>query len=149
MQMNSAVEEINYLKNRKALVDDPLGALIVEVAAILNGKTSALLTHVSIMIAVSTVFFVFVASRSNSSRLMATILIIEIVTYLILSMLCLMCVTMSGWNELELSPKELIQKRAHLLKIRRMSYRTALYGTMTATVMLIVTLIAELVRDSI
>lgn len=145
-QTNLSDKEISYLQNRTILIKDPIGAQIIEKAAILNGKTSALLTHVSIMIAISTGFFVFLASKNNPPQFALEILIFEIVVYLILSLFCLISITMSGWNEQKLSPQELIRKSAGYLRIRRMSYLIAMCGTMAATVVLIVTILVELTR---
>lgn len=147
MRSNSQNEETAYLEHRSLLIEDSLGAQVVEVASILNGKTSALLTHVSIVIAVSTGFLIFLASKTSSSRITVAILILEVVVYLVLSLFCLMAITMSGWNEEGLSTEELVRKRAHHLRTRRKSYRVAISGTMIATVVLIVTILVELIQD--
>lgn len=133
-----------YLEHRKMLADDGLGAQIVEVAGVLNSKTSALLTHVSIMIAVTIALFSYFSSDKSPSIIVDIILISEIVAYLMISLFCLFSITMSGGGEGNLSLEKLILRRSHILTYRRRNYKIALYTTIIATYVLIATLLYEI-----
>lgn len=126
------------------LTDNDLGAQIVEVACILNSKTSALLTHVSIMIAVAIALFSYFSSSKSASLVVDIVLISEIVAYLVISLFCLFSITMSGGGEGELSLDKLIQRRSRILSSRRRNYKIALYGTIIATYVLVSTLLYEI-----
>ena len=92
-------DELHYI-DRVAEISRAAWALRRWMADRLNSKAAALLTHVSIMIAVSSVLFSFSLNtptlRDVPPIIGALLLLCEIVTYSLTSLLCLYAVQMTG-----------------------------------------------------
>ncbi|PZN86489.1 MAG: hypothetical protein DM484_00840 [Candidatus Methylumidiphilus alinenensis] len=79
----------NAIETRQRLRDSG-GLELFEIGAIINSKVSALLTHVSVMIAVTAVILSF----NVKHEWIKIILTIEIILYLVVTLLCLKSVNL-------------------------------------------------------
>ncbi len=133
-------EELQYINKVAEVEASPLGALTFRLADGLNSKAAALLTHVSIMIAVSSVLFSFSLNASlkrDVPPIVAALLLCEIVTYSFTSLLCLYAVQMTGPGSFRAEDGRPVDRLLLIVRRRRKAYRVALTITIVATLVLI------------
>jgi len=115
---------------------------------VLNAKVTGLLTHVSVMLAVCTVMFTTAWQRNGIVDLFGKLLLLEIMGYLVITLLCLPVLFLAGYRSF-LAHK----KRRHDLTYldvlmfitarRRRLYSIAIWGTVLVTVAFIITVAAK------
>jgi hypothetical protein len=133
-------EELRYIDKVAEVEASPLGAETLRIAEGMNAKAAALLTHVSIMIAVSSVLFSYSLNDSikhTMPPLVGVLLLSEIVTYSFTSLLCLYAVQMMGPASFHSEDKRPVDRLLLIVRRRRRAYRTALFITIAATLVLI------------
>lgn len=133
-------EERHYITKVAEVEASPLGALMFRLADGLNSKAAALLTHVSVMIAVSSVLFSYSlgpAFKRDVPPFVSVLLLCEIVTYSITSLLCLYAVQMTGPGTFRRDDVRPLDRLVVIVRRRRKAYRAALTITIAATLVLI------------
>lgn len=138
--MTLTKDEQQYITKVAEVEASPLGALMFRLADGLNSKAAALLTHVSIMIAVSSVLFSYSLSPSFKRDLppfVSDLLLCEIVIYSLTSLLCLYAVQMTGPGTFHADKGRPLDRLLIIVRRRRKAYRAALTITIAATLVLI------------
>ena len=111
------------------------GVSAIRGAESLNQKTSALLTHVSIMMAVITTFLG--TSGHGAGQKLDVLLVTEMVAYLLICMICLRTIWVSSSSSYRASDEgrgiSHIDRLILITAGRRRVYRWALIGTMLIT----------------
>ena len=110
-------------------------AFIFEIMNALDSKTAALLTHISLLVAVLSFYYTF----KNPTGFLKFIILTEITSYLILTLFCLRSIRMtSGLSDV--SKDETKSLQIELYK-RRSTYDFAASATIIVTLIMIGTLI--------
>ena len=133
-------DELHYIDRVAEIESSRLGAQTFRMADRLNSKAAALLTHVSIMIAVSSVLFSFslnTPTLRDVPPIIGALLLCEIVTYSLTSLLCLYAVQMTGPSSFRAEDKRPLDRLLLIVRRRRKAYRVALAITIAATLVLI------------
>lgn len=95
-----------YFERLVSVAQTPEGAEAMHHADALNSKISALLTHVSLMIAISTGFFIWTASPRANLGAIGVSLFAEIVGYVLISALCLRGIWITGYRTFQKTKAE-------------------------------------------
>lgn len=133
-------KEHDYITKVTELETSPVGRMMFRLADGLNSKAAALLTHVSIMIAVSSVLFSYSlgpAFKRDVPPFVSILLLFEIVTYSLTSLLCLYAVQMTGPGTFRRGNGKALERMVVIVRRRRKAYRAALTITIIATLVLI------------
>jgi hypothetical protein len=132
-----------YFERVASISETPAGEESKRHADVLNTKISALLTHVSLMIAVSAVFFDWASKPTGHLPFLEWMLLAEIVAYVLISLLCLRGIWITGYSsflEHKGDPTEVFFK---IVGARRTVYYIAISSTIFVTVAFLATLIGE------
>ncbi len=140
--MKADENEIRYVTTVAEIAEHPLGPQTMRLGDVLNAKTSALLTHVSIMIAVSTAMLFF--SRGPEAIVTSRLLLIEIALYASISLLCIYTVRITGPNSFKSRNGDAVFELVSIVRRRRNTYNVALMLTVLATISLIMIMFIEL-----
>ena len=126
-------KDYGYWAISKDLGYDPEAMDVRRHSDTLNAKVSSLLTHVSIMIAISSAFFVHFVSQSGSSAsdydLMA-----EILVYMLSTLLCLSAIPITKSASFKNDGGKHLERFQRLVTQRKSRYRLALALTIGDTV---------------
>lgn len=146
--MTKIEEELRYIKARRDLEADPDASISYKISELILSKTTALLTHVSIMIAISTALFNYYKEKSSELWFIRYLFMIEIVGYIFITLLCLRALFQTEWNCAfnnfgTLKSYHLINQRR-----RRLYYMIALRLTFLFTFLLGLTLFVSLYMES-
>jgi hypothetical protein len=114
---------------------------IFQIMNALDTKASALLTHISIIIAVLSVIY----TNGDKSEAIKSIIVIEIIGYLLLTFFCLRAVRMtSGLSNKGASETEALQIELYQ---RRTAYNFASSGTIIITAIMMLTLLTPFLHS--
>jgi hypothetical protein len=158
--------EKNYYTLITAVATLPLTKQVLRLGDILNTKASALLTHLSIMIIVSTALFVLPDSGPNTQPTVFGYVIThnfislwlsgEMIVYLTATLLLLFAVRITGPGNFNVTASSIELSKALIdtamdellqtIKLRRKAYRVALVASVFSTVGLIAIVAIEFVR---
>lgn len=143
--MNSENEK-RYWEIIVELDSSSLGRCASQHADALNSKVSALLTHVSVMVAVSTGFFL--ALKLNPLGLVDFIMAFEIAIYLVVTLLCLRVLWITSYNYWtfdSFSASDVpVDRFLAIVSVRKSIYIASLNLTLITTVVFLFTLIVKI-----
>jgi hypothetical protein len=138
--------EEKYYKIVKQIVDEtPYGEQLIRHLDILNYKSAAALTHLSIMIATSVGIFIFWSSRAPgriSEDITLLSLLAEIVGYVVLTCFALFACLITGPSAYEEADSHTARLMG-IIRRRRIALLVSIYGTYLLTLALVATFTAE------
>jgi hypothetical protein len=140
--------EEKYYKIVKQILDEtPYGEQLIRHLDILNYKSAAALTHLSIMIATSAGIFIFWNSRAPGridEDIILLSLLAEIVGYIVLTCFALFACLITGpsaYKEADSHAARL--KLMGIIRRRRIALLVSIYGTYLLTLALVATFTSE------
>lgn len=132
--------ERRFLDRSGALrADDGKGAAVYYWLDVLDNKTSSLLSHVSIMMAVLSIFF----GETEAGTLVRTLVVVELFCYLLISLGCLLVVFVITPNDNHASADEELERSIAVLMWRRRMYNVCMVATWVVTFAFMLTLVAK------
>lgn len=127
--MNSYDGFVEELSN---LLETKIGDAIYKYLDVIDNKISSLLTHVSILAAVSMILF-----QSIEENFFLKILVgVEVVSYIVVALGCLFCINIIGPTNKH-SGNDLYKYSMEAIQFRLKIYRICLYATKVLTVILL------------
>ena len=141
LKNQSLKETRDFLEAMAELKSNELGQTIFYELELVDSKTAALLSHVSIMMAVLSVFY---AAMSNDQALRPVILI-ELFLYLSLTLGCLRSIFMFGPTETSYELENMLEWRIRAVNARVRFYKISLSLAIIITVAFMVTLFWHLI----
>jgi hypothetical protein len=133
-------QEKEYYAIIKRLRESEHGPFLGRVADIINNRTSALLTHISIMIAILSVILTQFGDFKKVD-LFTELVTLEIVSYLIFSIGCLQALFIINPTTFFRYKEQISDYWCIILRRRRRIYLASLTGTIVVTVAFLITLL--------
>mgnify|MGYP003384411188 CR=1 FL=1 len=129
-----------YFKDQQAARDTSGGNYVFLMLDNIDAKSSALLTHVSIMMAVAAVLYV----DSKPDTFWRWIISIEILGYISVAIGCLTCINIIGPDSESASTNGIRNKAIGAVKYRWHMYRLCLFGAIGLTLFLALTFLLHI-----
>lgn len=149
MREDALKRELHYYEVVSELGDTPVGEQLMRHIDVINLKAAAVLTHLSIMVAVSVGIFAFWFEK-GAKDLISFFMLCEILGYIGLTLFALIGAMITNPESFMRHGKDSPLK--HLIAIvrfRRISLLVSIYGTFFMTIVLIFTLSAKVFFDRI
>ncbi|GAB4193563.1 MAG: hypothetical protein Tsb002_24150 [Wenzhouxiangellaceae bacterium] len=139
--MNKKTREIemerNFLTRSGSLLsDNSEGTAVYYWLDVLDNKTSTLISHVSLMMAVLAVFY----GETSPGTTVRSLIIVELFLYLVIALGCLLVVFVIKPNDLHATPDDELSNSISVLIRRRKMYNVSMIATWTVTFFFMATL---------
>jgi hypothetical protein len=136
MQQKNNEDIYLYLESISDMKASKIGDAASYYMDAIDSKTSSLLTHVSIMMAVLSVFY----ATMHQNSFVKSALLVELITYLIVTLGCLRGIFVFTPKDKQESLQKTIELRVNEVVLRLRAYKLSLYVTIITTIALIITL---------
>jgi len=151
--MSGLEKERKYYKTVLPIANTEYGKQVMRNADVLNSKISALLTHVSIMIAILMIFYnsANVSEANLDTKITAmtidaakSLMIVETCMYIVASLFCVLGIWITGPSSFLGHEDNPTDRLIDIIGRRRKCFIIALWITIFVTVTFLVTLLIEL-----
>ena len=142
-------EELNFWDTSAKISENPMGQEAIVHANMLNSKVCALLTHVTVMIAIATFFLNYNFEHDIYDKKLVfdvnMTIMADVVLYLAITLLCMRGIWATNKNSYKncCSINEAINKRLANISRRKAVYLYALWLTILTTIMFVLSLTAK------
>ena len=134
-------DEIKYVKFVCTIENDPDTSSILRLIDILNTKSANLLQHVSIMIAILSVFFAMSKLSTDGNDIFLALLLIEITAYMAIALGCIRISWVTGpTNAINKDIKQFTKELHRIHKSRRKTHKNCVRVTWVVTFFFVLTI---------
>jgi len=141
----SVDKEVRYLEIMSEQRSGTIGGSVFYILDTIDTKTQSLLTHVSIMMAILSMFY----ADSGASHEIRLAVLVELLCYLVITLGCLRAVFIVTPSEVDVPSETVLEARIQEVVRRRKAYRISLFSTIAVTFAFLVTIATHAVIRSL